>query len=168
MLTTLHDMLKQRQDRLDSIARLKDEVTRLESMMSREYAINFNPTLPPTCLGYPVFLVAPHAVRESFTVGQGWEEPPPPVDAPGDDLATRYPVIARTPSGPIVRGVWVRVADIVADLADGKTWAEVMAARPGLDRDDIRQAIGYTLDAGELPERPDGVPWRDVLPLEQV
>ena len=55
---------------------------------------------------------------------------------------------------PCLRGLRVPVATVVASVADGMTTAEIIAAYPDLDAEDVRQALHYaarSLDTRSLP-----------------
>lgn len=42
-----------------------------------------------------------------------------------------------------IRGMRITVATVVGQVADGATTAEVLAAYPDLDAEDVRQALSY-------------------------
>jgi uncharacterized protein (DUF433 family) len=57
---------------------------------------------------------------------------------------------------PCIRGLRIPVATIVAMIADGMTFEEILAAHPDLVREDVRQALLYASEAvreRELPLR---------------
>jgi len=55
---------------------------------------------------------------------------------------------------PCIRGLRIPVASIVAMIADGMTEAEILAAYPDLERDDIPEALRYAADALRERELP--------------
>ena len=61
---------------------------------------------------------------------------------------------------PCVRGLRVPVATVVGMVADGMTTAEILAAYPYLEADDVAEALRYAAEAvreRELPLlRPQG------------
>ena len=59
---------------------------------------------------------------------------------------------------PCIRGLRVPVASIVAMIADGMTEAEILAAYPDLEREDIHQALHYAADAMRERELPLAIP----------
>ena len=48
---------------------------------------------------------------------------------------------------PCIRGLRIPVATVVAMVADGMTEAEILAAYPDLDQEDIREALHYAAEA---------------------
>ena len=59
---------------------------------------------------------------------------------------------------PCIRGLRIPVASIVAMIADGMTEAEILAAYPDLEREDIHQALHYAADAMRERELPLAIP----------
>lgn len=58
---------------------------------------------------------------------------------------------------PVVRGLRVPVASVVAMVADGMTAAEIVDELPDLTPDDVAEALRYAAEAlreRELPLRP--------------
>ncbi|HEY1385284.1 MAG TPA: DUF433 domain-containing protein [Dongiaceae bacterium] len=58
---------------------------------------------------------------------------------------------------PCIRGLRIPVATVVGMVADGMTAADILAAYPDLERDDIQEALRYAADAvreRELPLTP--------------
>jgi uncharacterized protein (DUF433 family) len=55
---------------------------------------------------------------------------------------------------PCIRGLRIPVATVVGMLADGLTPAEILAAYPDLERDDIPEALRYAADAVRERELP--------------
>jgi uncharacterized protein (DUF433 family) len=55
---------------------------------------------------------------------------------------------------PCIRGLRIPVATVVGMVADGMTPAEILAAYPDLEADDIRQALLYAADAVRERELP--------------
>jgi uncharacterized protein (DUF433 family) len=55
---------------------------------------------------------------------------------------------------PCIRGLRIPVASVVAMVADGMTEAEILAAYPDLQRDDIPEALRYAADALRERELP--------------
>jgi uncharacterized protein (DUF433 family) len=61
---------------------------------------------------------------------------------------TRITVNADQMSGvPCIRGLRIPVATVVSMVADGMTEAEILAAYPDLQREDIQEALRYAADA---------------------
>ncbi len=61
---------------------------------------------------------------------------------------TRVTVDAKQMGGvPCIRGLRIPVATVVAMLADGMPEAEILAACPDLEREDIREALRYAAAA---------------------
>ena len=55
---------------------------------------------------------------------------------------------------PCIRALRIPVATVVGMVADGMAEAEILAAYPDLDSEDIREALRYAAEAvleGELP-----------------
>jgi uncharacterized protein (DUF433 family) len=55
---------------------------------------------------------------------------------------------------PCIRGLRIPVATVVGMVADGMSEAEILAAYPDLEAEDIREALRYAAEAvreGELP-----------------
>ena len=59
---------------------------------------------------------------------------------------------------PCIRGLRIPVATVVAMVADGMTEAEILAAYPDLERDDIHEALHYAAEAVRERELPLTVP----------
>ena len=59
---------------------------------------------------------------------------------------------------PSIRGVRIPVATIVGMVADGMAEAEILAAYPDLQREDIPEALRYAADAVRERELPLTVP----------
>lgn len=57
------------------------------------------------------------------------------------DRITRNPEVMG--GKPCLRGLRVTVGTIVGLVASGHSWAEILAAYPYLEEDDIRQALRY-------------------------
>jgi uncharacterized protein (DUF433 family) len=55
---------------------------------------------------------------------------------------------------PCIRGLRIPVATVVGMVADGMTEAEILAAYPDLERDDIREALRYAAEAVRERELP--------------
>ena len=55
---------------------------------------------------------------------------------------------------PCIRGLRIPVASVVAMIADGMTEAEILAAYPDLEREDIPEALRYAADALRERELP--------------
>lgn len=53
---------------------------------------------------------------------------------------------------PVIRGTRIPVAVIVAQLAEGQTWQDVMNGYPELSEDDIRAALQYASESVENTE----------------
>ena len=61
---------------------------------------------------------------------------------------TRITVDAKQMGGvPCIRGLRIPVASVVGMIADGMTGAEILAAYPDLEREDIHEALRYAADA---------------------
>ena len=55
---------------------------------------------------------------------------------------------------PCIRGLRIPVATIVSMIADGMTEAEILAAYPDLEMEDIREALRYAAEAVRERELP--------------
>jgi uncharacterized protein (DUF433 family) len=58
---------------------------------------------------------------------------------------------------PCIRGMRIPVATLVGMVADGMTTAEILAAYPDLEPEDVAEALRYAAEAvqeRELPLRP--------------
>ncbi|MFP5318181.1 MAG: DUF433 domain-containing protein [Acidimicrobiia bacterium] len=58
---------------------------------------------------------------------------------------------------PCIRGMRIPVATVVGMVADGMTTAEILAAYPDLEPEDVAEALRYAAEAvqeRELPLRP--------------
>ena len=55
---------------------------------------------------------------------------------------------------PCIRGLRIPVATVVGMLADGMTEAEILAAYPDLEGEDIRQALRFAAEAVRERELP--------------
>ena len=55
---------------------------------------------------------------------------------------------------PCIRGLRIPVATVVGMLADGMTEADILAAYPDLERDDIHEALRYAAEAVRERELP--------------
>lgn len=55
---------------------------------------------------------------------------------------------------PCLRDLRIPVATVVAMVADGMTEAEILAAYPDLEREDIRDALHYAAEAVRERELP--------------
>ncbi len=61
---------------------------------------------------------------------------------------TRIAVDAKQMGGvPCIRELRIPVATIVGMVADGMTLADILAAYPDLERDDIQEALHFATDA---------------------
>jgi len=61
-----------------------------------------------------------------------------------EDLLSRITIEAGKCGGrPCIRGQRIRVSDVLALLASGATFEEILSDYPFLERDDIRAAITY-------------------------
>ena len=68
---------------------------------------------------------------------------------------TRITVDPRQMGGvPCLRGLRVPVATVVAMIADGMTEAEILAAYPDLEREDVGEALRYAAEAVRERELP--------------
>jgi uncharacterized protein (DUF433 family) len=59
---------------------------------------------------------------------------------------------------PCIRGLRIPVASVVGMTADGMTEAEILAAYPDLEREDIREALRYAAEAVRERELPLAAP----------
>ncbi|MPZ58203.1 MAG: DUF433 domain-containing protein [Rhizobiales bacterium] len=59
---------------------------------------------------------------------------------------------------PCIRGLRIPVATVVGMVADGMTEADILAAYPDLERDDIHEALRYAAEAVRERELPLSVP----------
>jgi uncharacterized protein (DUF433 family) len=59
---------------------------------------------------------------------------------------------------PCLGGLRIPVASVVAMLADGMIEAEILAAYPDLEREDIHEALRYAADAVRERELPLALP----------
>jgi uncharacterized protein (DUF433 family) len=55
---------------------------------------------------------------------------------------------------PCIRGLRIPVATVVGMVADGMTDAEILAAYPDLEAEDIREALRYAAEAVRERELP--------------
>ena len=55
---------------------------------------------------------------------------------------------------PCIRALRIPVATVVAMIADGMTDAEILAAYPDLERDDLAEALRYAAEAVRERELP--------------
>ena len=55
---------------------------------------------------------------------------------------------------PCIRGLRIPVATVVGMVADGMTEAEILAAYPDLEREDLVEALRYAADAVRERELP--------------
>ncbi|MCL4413959.1 MAG: DUF433 domain-containing protein [Actinobacteria bacterium] len=55
---------------------------------------------------------------------------------------------------PCIRGLRFPVATVVAMVADGMTFQEILAEHPDLEEEDIREALRYASQAVEERELP--------------
>ena len=58
---------------------------------------------------------------------------------------------------PVIRGTRIPVAVLVAQLAEGQTWKDVMRGYPELSEDDIRAALQYASASVEHTEFAEAV-----------
>lgn len=72
----------------------------------------------------------------------------------GDDMhMDRIEIEPRVCGGkPVIRGTRILVAVIVAQLAEGQTWQDVMRGYPELSEEDIRAALEYASASVENTE----------------
>lgn len=61
---------------------------------------------------------------------------------------------ARMGGVPCIRDLRIPVATVVGMVADGMTTAEILAALPDLDADDVAEALRYAADAVRERELP--------------
>ena len=59
---------------------------------------------------------------------------------------------------PCIRGLRIPVATVVAMVADGMAEAEILAAYPDLEREDLRDALRYAAAAVRERELPLTIP----------
>lgn len=59
---------------------------------------------------------------------------------------------------PCIRGLRIPVATVVGMVADGMTQAEILAAYPDLEQEDIGQALRYAAEAVRERELPFSAP----------
>lgn len=59
---------------------------------------------------------------------------------------------------PCIRGLRIPVATVVGMVADGMAEADILAAYPDLQRDDIQEALRYAAEAVRERELPLAVP----------
>ena len=55
---------------------------------------------------------------------------------------------------PCIRGLRIPVATVIGMVADGMAEAEILAAYPDLEREDIREALRYAAEAVRERELP--------------
>jgi uncharacterized protein (DUF433 family) len=55
---------------------------------------------------------------------------------------------------PCIRGLRIPVATVVGMIAEGMTDADILAAYPDLERDDIREALRYAAESVRERELP--------------
>ena len=55
---------------------------------------------------------------------------------------------------PCIRGLRIPVATVVGMVADGMTEAEILAAYPDLEQDDIRESLRFAVEALQERELP--------------
>jgi uncharacterized protein (DUF433 family) len=55
---------------------------------------------------------------------------------------------------PCIRGLRIPVATVVGMVADGMTEAEILAALPDLEREDVAEALHYAAEAVRERELP--------------
>ena len=67
---------------------------------------------------------------------------------------TRITVDPSQMGGACLRGLRIPVATVVAMVADGMAEAEILAAYPDLDRDDIAEALRFAAEAVRERELP--------------
>lgn len=61
---------------------------------------------------------------------------------------------AQMGGAPCIRGLRIPVATVVGLVADGMTEAEILAAYPDLEHQDIREALQYAAEAVRERELP--------------
>ena len=59
---------------------------------------------------------------------------------------------------PCIRGMRIPVATVVGMVADGMTEADILAAYPDLEREDIEEALRYAAEAVRERELPLSAP----------
>jgi uncharacterized protein (DUF433 family) len=59
---------------------------------------------------------------------------------------------------PCIRGLRIPVATVVGMIADGMSDAEILAAYPDLEREDLAEALRYAAEAVRERELPVVVP----------
>jgi uncharacterized protein (DUF433 family) len=59
---------------------------------------------------------------------------------------------------PCIRGLRIPVATVVAMIADGMSEAEILAAYPDLEREDLAEALRYAAEAVRERELPLAAP----------
>jgi uncharacterized protein (DUF433 family) len=59
--------------------------------------------------------------------------------------------LAQCHGRPCVRGMRIRVTDILAMMAEGVSEAEILADYPDLERDDIRACLAYAAAQNDHP-----------------
>ena len=59
---------------------------------------------------------------------------------------------------PCIRGLRIPVATVVGMVADGMTEAEILAAHPDLQREDLNEALHYAAAAVRERELPLAIP----------
>jgi uncharacterized protein (DUF433 family) len=55
---------------------------------------------------------------------------------------------------PCIRGLWIPVATVIGMVADGMSDAEILAAYPDLEPDDVHEALRYAAEAVRERELP--------------
>jgi uncharacterized protein (DUF433 family) len=58
---------------------------------------------------------------------------------------------------PVIRGTRMPVAVLVAELAEGRSWGDIIRGHPELSEEDIRAALEYASEAVEHTEFMDAV-----------
>lgn len=83
---------------------------------------------------------------------------PHQIRAPCDDLSMSFTRITVRPDqmggAPCVRGLRIPIATVVEMIAEGMSEAEILAAYPDLESEDIREAIRYAAEAVRERELP--------------
>lgn len=59
---------------------------------------------------------------------------------------------------PCIRGMRIPVATVVGMVAEGMTFAEILAAYPDLEREDVQEALNFAAEAVRERELPLAVP----------
>jgi uncharacterized protein (DUF433 family) len=59
---------------------------------------------------------------------------------------------------PCIRGLRIPVATVVGMVADGMDEAEILAAHPDLEAEDVREAMRYAAEAVRERELPLAIP----------